>query len=211
MAKEDEELPLARHVVGTLQHLHFVKNFIMIVWTQEVIVGNPESQVIVGAFDVVKAVCFPVRSPVGPVQPFHDLFERTVFIRYSIIVSKYNYLGDLECKVPAKFLCEFHGGKWIGAVAISNEFEGFQELLKPLKGHAYSKDTRANSTVLGHLVTDDGTTGSVYDKPDVGFDTADFDVSFISHKGFPFAIGVLIDEGFDADGCGLAIVGDLPM
>ena len=51
LAKEDEKLPLAGHVVGTLQHLHFVKNFITIVfvWAQKVIVGNPESQIIVGA------------------------------------------------------------------------------------------------------------------------------------------------------------------
>ena len=213
LAKEDEKLPLAGHVVGTLQHLHFVKNFITIVfvWAQKVIVGNPESQIIVGAFDVVKAVGFPVRSLIGPVQPFHDLFERTVFFRHSIVVGKPNHLGDLERKVFAKLFCEFHGSKWIGAVAIRNEFEVFRELLKSLKGHAHGKDTRANSTVIGHLVTDDGTAGSIHDQPDVGFDTADFDVGFIGHKGFPFAIGILIDEGFDADGCGLTVVGDLLM
>ena len=37
------------------------------------------------------------------------------------------------------------------------------------------------------------------------------DVGFIGHKGFFFAIGILIDEGFDADGRGLAVVGDLLM
>ena len=213
LAKEDEELPLARHVVGTLEHLYFVKNFIMIVfvWAQEIIVGDPESQIIVGAFDVVKAVCFPVRSLIGPVQPFHDLFEWTVFFRHSIVVGKSNHLGDLEGKVLAKLFCEFHGGKRIGAIAVRNEFEVFRELLKSLKGHAHGKDTRANSTVIGHLITDDGTAGSIHDQPDVGFDAADFDVGFIGHKGFPFAIGVLIDKGFDADGCGLTVVGDLLM
>ena len=29
LAKEDEELPLARHVVSGLQHFHFVKDIIM--------------------------------------------------------------------------------------------------------------------------------------------------------------------------------------
>ena len=183
----------------------------MFVRAQEVVVGNPESQVIVGTFDVVKAVCFPVRSLIGPVQSFYDLFERTVFLRYSIVVGKSDHLGDLEGKVFAKLFCEFHGGKRIGAVAVSNEFEVFRELLKPLEGHAHGKNTRANSTVIGHLVTDDGTAGSVHDQPDVGFDAADFDVGFIGHKGFPFAIRVLIDEGFDADGRGLAVVGDLLM
>lgn len=91
LAKEDEKLPLAGHVVGTLQHLHFVKNFITIVfvWAQKVIVGN-----------------------LGPVQPFHDLFERTVFFRHSIVVGKSNHLGDLERKVFARLFCEFHGSKW---------------------------------------------------------------------------------------------------
>ena len=213
LSQEDEELPLARHVVGTLQHFHFVKNIIVIVfvWAQEVIVGNPESQIIAGTFDVVKAVCLPVRSLIGPVQPFHDLFERTVLFRHSIVVGKSDHLGDLERKVFAKLLCEFHGGKWIGTVAVSNEFEVFRELLKSLEGHAHGKDTRTNSTVIGHLVTDDGTTGSIHDEPDVGFDTADFDVGFISHKGFPLTIRILIDEGFDADGCSLTVVGDLLM
>ena len=95
LAKEDEELPLARHVVGPLEHLYFVKNIRMIVfvWAQEIIVDDPESQIIVGAFDVVKAVCFPVRSLIGPVQPFHDLFEWTVFFRHSIVVGKSNPPG----------------------------------------------------------------------------------------------------------------------
>ena len=82
LPKEDKQLPLARHVVSALEHFHFVKNFVLIMFVraQEVVVGNPESQVIVGAFDAVKAVCFPVRSLIGPVQSFCDLFERTVFL-----------------------------------------------------------------------------------------------------------------------------------
>ena len=213
LTKEDKQLPLARHVVSTLEHFHFVKNFVFIVFvrTQEVVVGNPESQIIVGAFDVVKAVGFSVRSLIGSVEPFHDLFEWTVFFRHSIVVGKSNHLGDLERKVFAKLFCEFHGGKRIGAVAVSNEFEVFREFLKSLKGHAHGKDTRTNPTVIRHLVTDDGTAGSIHDQPDVGFDAADLDVGFISHKGFPFAIGILINEGFDADGCGLTVVGDLLM
>ena len=196
-----------------MEEFHFVKHLIMVmlVRAQKVVIGNPESQVIACAFDVVKPVCFPVRSLIGPVQPFYDLFERMVFFRYSIVVGKPNYLSDRERKIPAKFLGEFHGGKGIGTVAVSNEFEGFRELLKSLKGLAHSKDARANSTVPGHLVTDDGTAGSVHDKPDVVFDPSDFDVGFIGDKHVPFTIGVLIDEGFDADSCGLTVVSDLLM
>lgn len=101
--------------------------------------------------------------------------------------------------------------KGIGAVAVRNEFEVFREFLKSLKGHAHGKDTWANSTVIRHLVTDDGTAGSIHDQSDVGFDAVDFDVGFIGRKGFPFAIRVLIDKGFDADGCGFTAVGGLLM
>ena len=213
LTEKDKELPFSWHVVSTMEKFHIIEHPITVVLmrTQEVIISNPESQIIVGAFDVVKAVCFPVRSLIGPVQPFYDLFERTVFLRHSIVVGKADHLGDLEGKVPAKLLCEFYGGKRIGAVAISDEFEVFRKFLKPLEGHAHGKDTGSNPAVIGHLVTDDGTAGGVYDKPDVGFYATDFDVGFIGHKGFSFAIGILIDEGFDADGRSLAVVGDLLM
>lgn len=196
-----------------MEHLYIVKYFIvvMFMWTQEVVISNPESQVIACAFDVVKTVGFPVGSLIGSVEPLHDLFEWTVFLRYRIVVAKSNHLSDREGKVLAKFLCEFHGGKGISTVAVSNKSEVFREFLKSPEGHAHGKDTRANPTVIGHLVTDDGTAGSVHDQPDVGFDTADFDIGFISHKGFPFAIGVQIDEGLDTDSRSLTVVGDLLM
>ena len=77
--------------------------------------------------------------------------------------------------------------------------------------HTHGEDAGTNPTVIGYLITDDGTAGGVHDKPDVGFYATDFDVGFIGHKGFSHAIGILIDEGFDADGRGLAVVGDLLM
>lgn len=69
LAKKDEKLPLARHVVRALQHFHFVKHFITIVFmrAQKVVIGHPESQVVVGAFDAVKPVRFAVGSLVSTV------------------------------------------------------------------------------------------------------------------------------------------------
>ena len=77
MPKKDKELPFARHIVSTLQHFYFVEDFVFIVfmWSEKVIISNPESQVIVGAVDVVKAVCVAVRSFIGAVEPFNHLFE----------------------------------------------------------------------------------------------------------------------------------------
>ena len=76
----------------------------MLVRTQKVVIRNPESKVVVGALDVVKAVCFPIRSFIGAVQPFHDLFKRPVFLRHSIVVGKSDDLSDREGEILAKLL-----------------------------------------------------------------------------------------------------------
>lgn len=211
LAEEDEELPFAGHVVGIPQHFHFVEDFVFIVfvWTQEVVVGNPECQVIVGAVDAVKAVCRAVRSLIGAVEPFAHLFKRAVFRGDGIAVGKSDDLGDPEGKVFSRLFCEFHGGEWIGAVAVSDEPELFRELRKSPEGHAHGKDTGADTAVIGYLVADDGAGGGVHDEPDIGFDAADFDVGLISSEHVPFFIGVLIHKGFDADSGGPAVVGDL--
>ncbi len=64
LAEENEELPFAGHVVSALQHLYFVEDVVSIVFmrAQEVIVSDPERRIVVGAVDVVKAVCMAVRS-----------------------------------------------------------------------------------------------------------------------------------------------------
>ncbi len=211
MAKENEELPFPGHVVGAMEHFYIIKHLIMVmlVWTQEVVISNPESQVIVGTFDVVKAVRFPVRNLVGTVQPFHDLFEWAVFFGNSIVVGKSNHLSDLEREVLSKLLCEFHGGKRISTIAISDKFESFRQFLKAPEGHAHGKNAGSYSTIIGYLVTDDGAADSVHNEPDVGFDAADFDVGFIRDKSSLFGIGILINKRFDADSGSLAVVGDL--
>ena len=211
LAEEDEKLPLARHVVGTLQHFHPVEDFVFIVFmrTQEVVVSDPECQVIVSSVDVVKTICMSVRRLIGTVQALDHLFERTVLCGNSIIVGKPDDLGDFEGKVFAKFFNEFHGGEWIGAVAISDELKLFRQLCKALEGHAHGEDAGSDAAVVRYLVADDGACCRIHNEPDVGFDTADFDVGFISGEHIPFFVGILVDEGLDADGGSLAVVGDL--
>ena len=75
---------------------------------EKVKISNPEHKVIVGAVDVIKAVCMAVRSFISTVQSFNHLFEWTMSCRDSIVVGKSNDLGNCECKVFAKLLCEFH-------------------------------------------------------------------------------------------------------
>lgn len=106
LSEEDEQLPLAGHIVRALQHLYFVEDFIFVVFmgAQEVIISNPESQIIVGTVDVVEAVCVSVRGLIGPIQAFDHLLERSIFSRNSIVVGKPNDLSDLKGEIFAKFL-----------------------------------------------------------------------------------------------------------
>ncbi len=125
LPKEDKKLPLAGHVVSALQHFYFVEDFISIVFmrSEKVVVSNPERKVIVGAVHVIKAVCMPVRSLIGAVEPFDHLFERAVLRRNSIVVGKSNDRGNLEGKIFPELLCEFHCGERIGTVAVSDELK----------------------------------------------------------------------------------------
>ena len=211
LAEEDEELPSARHIVGALQHLHFVEDFVSVVLmgAQEVVVGDPQGKVIVCAVDAVKAVRMAVGGLVGAVEPFNHLFERAVFRRDGIVVGKPDDLCDLESEVFPQFLSELHGGKGIGAVAVSNELESFRQLCKPPECHAHGEDARADAPVVGDLVADDGAGRRIHDEPDVGLDAADLDVGLICGEHIPFFVGVAIHKGLDADGGGLAVVGDL--
>ena len=97
-------------------------------WPEKVIIGNPESQVIVGAVDVIKTVCRSVRSLIGTVQPFDHLLERTKFSGYFIVVGKSNYLSDLKLEFFAKLMEELLGGERVGAITVSNKTEVLWEL-----------------------------------------------------------------------------------
>ena len=80
MSKKNQKLPLARHIVGTLKHFYFIEDFIacMLMWTQEIIVSDPECQIIVSVVDVVEPICMVVRSFISTVQSFnHTAFHPT--------------------------------------------------------------------------------------------------------------------------------------
>ena len=125
MPKENENLPFARHIVGTFEHLHFIEDFIsgMFMWPEKVIISNPESQVIVGAVDVIKTVRRSVRSLIGTIQSFNHLLERAEFFGYFIVVGKSNYLSDFKLKGFTKLVEKLLGSERIGAVAVSNKTE----------------------------------------------------------------------------------------
>lgn len=211
LSEEDEQLPFARHVVGTPQHFHFVQDFVSVVFvgTQEVIVSDPERQIVAGTVDVIKAVCVAVRGFISPVQAFNHLLEWPVFGGNSIVVGKSDDLGDLKGKVSAHLFYKLHCGEGIGTVSVCNEPEVFWQLCEVPEGHTHGEDTGTNTTVIGYLIADDGTGCGVHNEPDVGSDAADFDVCLVSREHGPFFVGILVNKGFDADSGSFTVVGDL--
>ena len=77
------------------------------------------------------------------------------------------------------------------------------------ENHPHGKNARTNTLIVRYIITDSGPAGSVHDEADVSFDSADFDISFVSGKHVPRFIVVVIDKGLDADCCSLAVVGNL--
>ena len=71
---------------------------------QEVIVSDPERQIIVGTVDAVKAVCMAVRGFISSVQAFDHLLEWPVFGRNSIVVGKSMTWVILNVKSLPSFL-----------------------------------------------------------------------------------------------------------
>ncbi len=137
------------------------------------------------------------------------MFKWAVFRGNGIVVGKPNHPGDFECKVFSKLLYEFHCGEGIGAVTVGNEHKVFRQLCKPPESHTHGEDAGADATVIRHLVAYDGSGGGVHNEPDISFDAADFYIGFIGSKYFSFFVGVLVNKRLNADGGGLAVVGDL--
>ena len=129
----------------------------MPVGTEKVVVSDPKGQVIAGAVNVIKTVCVSVRCLIGAVEPFDHLFKRAVFRRNSVIIGKANYLCDFKHEAFAKLLCEFHRGKGIGAVAVSDKLKVLWKLCESAESHAHGKDAGADTAVVGYLVADNGT------------------------------------------------------
>ena len=73
--------------------------------------------------------------------------------------------------------------------------------------HTHCKDTGTDTTVVGYPVTDNGTFCCIHNKPDISFDTSDFDVGFICSKYCAGLVVKVINERFYTEGCSFAVVG----
>ena len=79
------------------------------------------------------------------------------------------------------------------------------------ESHPHSENTRSDTPVVRDLISENGAACGIHDKPDIRFDTPDFDIGFISSKNIPCFVIIMINEGLDTDSSCFAIVGDLLM
>lgn len=67
------------------------------------------------------------------------------------------------------------------------------------------------ATIVRNLITDNGAGNDIHNEPDIAFDTAYFDISFIGSKGFAEIVVVGVNKGLDDNRSGSGVVGHLLM
>ena len=77
--------------------------------------------------------------------------------------------------------------------------------------HPHCQNAWACATIIRYLIADNGTFGSIHDKPDIGFYTTDLDVSFIGSKDFSSLVIIVVNERLDTERSRLAVISDLLM
>ena len=116
---------------------------------QEVIISDPERQVIVRAFDPIEAVRMAIRSLIGTVEPFDQLFVRTEFSGNGIIVRKADHLRDLELHPLAELNEELLGSQRVGTVAVSDKEKIIRQPVPEFpEGHAHCHDAGPDAAVV---------------------------------------------------------------
>ena len=120
----------------------------MLVRTQEVVVGDPECHVIVGAIIIVVTAADPVSGFKCAVKPFAHLLVGAELLRDRIIVCEPNYLGDVELEAVPQLPCELLGGQGIGTIPVGNKPELFGQPFHAPESHAHGKDARPDGAVV---------------------------------------------------------------
>ena len=211
LAQEDEHLPLAGHVVSIFQMLYFIENTIAVVLmrSEEVIISDPEGDIVVGTLIVVIAAGYAVGGFERTVEPLDHLFERAELFGDFVLVCKPDDLGDIKAELLAELMEELLGRKRIGAVAIGDKAEVFRKLFQLTESHAHSKDAGTYPAVIRDLIAKNGAGYRIHDEPDVSFDPADFDIGFIGNKGGSGFVIIVVNERLDDKGGSPGVVGDL--
>ena len=158
LTETHEDLPFPGHCFGGAQFQDRIQYLVMVmhVWSQEVVIGDPQGQIVVCAFDSIEAVCVTVRRFIGAVEPFDDLLVWTEFRCYGITVRQTDYLSDIKLHLLPETQQELLGGEGIDTVAIGDKAEAFRQFIFEVpKSHAHGQDTGADGSVSGYAVSDD--------------------------------------------------------
>jgi len=176
---------------------------------EEIVVGDKERDVGIGAFCAAVAVGYLIRKLEGSVKAFNDLFKPTVFGRYGIIIGKAYDLDQVEVHVLKR---ELLLSEFVGGIAVGSKFEGHAgEFFELGKGHSHGKDTWADITGVGYLIPEDRFLQGIHDEPDIMPDTFDFGVGFVSSKIVGGFVVIGIDERLHKSrGC-LCVIGNRDM
>ena len=211
LPEKDEQLPLARHVVGIFQMLYFIEDTVVVVLmrSEEVIIGDPEGDIVVGTLIVVIAAGYAVGGFERTVETLDHLFERAELFGDFVLIRKPDDPSDIKAELLTELVEELLGRKRIGAVAIGDKAEVFRKLLQLTESHAHGEDAGADAAVVRDLIAKDGTGHRIHDEPDVSFDPADFDIGFIGDKGGSGLILIVVNERLDDEGGSPGIIGDL--
>ena len=211
LAQEDEQLPLARHVVGIFQMLYFIEDTVVVVLmrSEEVIISDPEGDIVVGTLIVVIAAGYAVGGFKRTVETLDHLFERAELFGDFVLVRKPDDLSDIKTELLTELVEELLGRKRIGAVAIGDKAEVFRKLLQLTESHAHGKDAGTDTAVVRDLIAKDGTGYRIHDKPDVSFDSTDFDIGFVGNKSGSGFVIIVVNERLDDEGGSPGIVSDL--
>lgn len=176
---------------------------------KEIVVGNKESNMSVGAFPTAVTIRYLIRELESSVKAFDDLFQPAVFSRYGIIIGEFDDLDQVEIHVLKH---ELLLRKLVGSIAVGSELEGHSwELLELGKGHSHGKDAGVDITGVGYLIPEDGFFQGIHDEPDIVPDTFDFGVGFVGSKVVGGFVVIGIDEGLlKSSGC-FSVIGNCDM
>ena len=119
-----------------------------LVRTQEVVISNPESEIIVGTIVVVESVCWTIRDFVSSIEALNHLLVRAKFCGNSVIIRKPDDLSDFKLEFLAEFMEELLGGERLGTIAVNDEAKVFGQFFQMLKSHANSHNARTDTTVI---------------------------------------------------------------
>ena len=181
----------------------------MLMRSEEVIISDPEGDIVVGTLIVVIAAGYAVGGFKRTVETLDHLFERAELLGDFVLVSKPDDLGDIKTELLTELMEELLCCERIGAVPIGNKAEVFRQFFQLAESHAHGKDTGTDTPVVRDLIAKDRTGYCIHDEPDVSFDPADFDVSFIGNEGGSAFIVIVVNERLDDKGGSPGIVGNL--